>query len=129
VLRQTALLEKYLAEDPEQMAGDLPLRMATQVGARAMGFPNSGVIEVGAAGDVIIVDFNQAHLHPRHSLTANLVHAAKGGDVTHTIVDGHILMRERELVTLDEAEILKEAEQHAFRMVGEDMQQVRKYQG
>ena len=127
-LRQTALLEKYLGEDPEQMAGDLPLRMATRVGALAMGFENSGVIEVGAAGDAIIVDFQQAHLYPRHSLTANLVHATKGGDVTHTIVDGQVLMRERQLVTLDEAEILKEAERHAFRMVGQDMQQVRKYE-
>ena len=128
ILRQTALLEKYLGEDPEQMAGDLPLRMATRIGALAMGFEQSGSIEVGAAADVIIVDFNQAHLYPRHSLIANLVHAAKGGDVTHTIVDGKILMRERQLVTLDEAEILREAEQHAFRMVGQDMQQVRKYQ-
>jgi 5-methylthioadenosine/S-adenosylhomocysteine deaminase len=129
VLRQTALLEKYLGEDPEQMAGDLPLRMATQIGAWAMGFEQSGVIEVGAAGDVIIVDFKQAHLYPRHSLSANLVHAAKGGDVTHTIVDGKVLMRERNLTTLNEADILKNAEAAAFRMVGQDMQQVRQYQG
>ena len=127
-LRQATLLEKYLGEDPEQLAGDLPLRMATQVGAHAMGFEHSGVIEVGAAADVIVVDFRQAHLFPRHDLIANLVHAAKGGDVTHTIVDGRVLMRERNIVSLDEAEVLKNAEEHAFRMVGDDMQQVRKYE-
>ncbi len=129
VMRQATMLEKYLAEDPEQLAGDLPLRMATQVGAAAMGFPDSGRIEVSAAADIIIVDFQQPHLYPRHDLIANLIHSAKGGDVTHTIVDGRLLMREREILTLDVPEILHQAERHAFRMVGADMQQVRQYEG
>lgn len=130
VIRQTALLEKYSAEDPEQMAGDLALRMATQVGAQAMGFADSGVIEVSAAADVIIVDFNLPHLRPRHSIIANLVHGAKGADVTHTIVNGQLLMRERQILTLDEKEILLQAEKHAFRMVGqENMRLVRRYEG
>jgi 5-methylthioadenosine/S-adenosylhomocysteine deaminase len=129
VMRQAAMWEKYQAVDPEQLAGDLPLRMATRQGALAMGFRESGIIQIGAAADVIIVDFNRAHLRPRHSLIANLVFSAKGGDVTHTIVDGKLLMREGELLTLDEAEIIEQAERHAFRMVGEEMTLVRRYEG
>jgi 5-methylthioadenosine/S-adenosylhomocysteine deaminase len=129
VVRQAAMWEKYQAVDPEQLAGDLPLRMATRQGALAMGFTQSGVIKVGAAADVIIVDFNRAHLRPRHSLIANLVFSAKGGDVTHTIVDGKLLMREGELLTLDEQEIIEQAERHAFRMVGEELTLVRRYEG
>ncbi|HLA44270.1 MAG TPA: amidohydrolase, partial [Aggregatilineales bacterium] len=101
-IRQVALMEKYLCEDPEQLAGDLPLRMATQYGAQTMGFTDSGTIEVSAAADVIILDFRKPHLFPRHDLIANLVHSAKGSDVTHTIVGGKVLMRERRIITLDE---------------------------
>jgi 5-methylthioadenosine/S-adenosylhomocysteine deaminase len=127
ILRLETMWEKYKATDPELMAGDLPLRMATQGGAAALGFSNSGRIEVGAAADVILVDFNRAALRPRHSLVANLVFSAKGGDVTHTIVDGQVLLREGQLTTLNEAEIIQQAEQHAFRMVGTDMTLMRRY--
>lgn len=129
VMRLETMWEKYKATDPEMMAGDMPLRMATQGGAAAMGFANSGKVEVGAAADVILVDFNRAHLRPRHSLIANLVFSAKSGDVTHTIVDGQVLLRDGQLTTLNEAEIAHHAEQHAFRMVGEEMTLVRRYQG
>ncbi|MCK5635547.1 MAG: hypothetical protein KAI06_10685, partial [Anaerolineales bacterium] len=62
-----------------------------------------------------------------HSLIANLVHSAKGADVTDVMVDGHWLMRARELKTLDEERILYEAEQHAQAMVQRGMSQVREY--
>jgi 5-methylthioadenosine/S-adenosylhomocysteine deaminase len=127
VVRQTALLEKYLAVDPEIMAGDLPLRMATQVGAETLGFTGSGVLAVGAPADLIVVEMTVPHHRPRHNLIANLVHGAKGADVTHTLVDGRVLMRERHLLTLDEAEILRQAEARAFKLVGSEMRQVRAY--
>lgn len=129
VMRQAAMFEKYQAANPEQLSGDLPLRLATQQGAAAMGFNASGKIEIGAAADVIIVDFQRPHLQPRHNLIANLVFSAKGGDVTHTIVDGQVLMREGQLTTLNETEILEQAERHAFRLVNSEMSQVRSYQG
>ena len=49
--------------------------------------------------------------------------------MTHVIVDGRLLMRDRVLLTLDEEHILDEAERHAFRMVNQNMNQVREYQG
>lgn len=129
VLRQQVWLEKYTQEDPEALPGDTALRMATQNGAAAMGFADSGVLAEGRPADLILVDLDRPHLRPRHDLVANLVHTAKGADVTHVIVDGALLMRERELLTLDEERILYEAERHAFRMVNQNMSQVREYQG
>jgi 5-methylthioadenosine/S-adenosylhomocysteine deaminase len=102
--------------------------MATQHGAQATGFGDSGFLAEGRPADLMLVDFNRPHLRPRHDLIANLVHSAKGADVTHVIVDGRLLMRERELLTLDEKHILHEAERRAFRMVRQDMKQVRQYQ-
>jgi 5-methylthioadenosine/S-adenosylhomocysteine deaminase len=127
ILRQQVWLEKYSQEDPEALPGDAALRMATQNGAAAMGFAQSGVLAVGRPADMILVDFDGPHVRPRHDLIANLVHSTQGADVTHAIVDGRLLMRNRELLTLDEERILHEAERHAFRMVGQDMRQVREY--
>ncbi len=127
IIRQAVWLEKYTQEDPEALPGDTALRMATQNGAAAMGFTESGVLTEGGPADLILVNLNRPHLRPRHNLIANLVHTAKGADVTHVIVDGQILMRDRDLLTLDEDRILHEAEQHAFRMVNQDMDQIREY--
>jgi len=128
ILRQQVWLEKYLREDPEALPGDAALRMATQTGARAMGFGESGVLAEGRPADLILIDLDRPHLRPRHDLIANLVHSAQGADVTHVIADGRLLMRDRELLTLDEERILYEAEQRAFRMVNQNMNQVRQYE-
>lgn len=125
--RLCALAAKHDYHDPEIMAGDLPLRLATQAGARAMGFADSGVIAPGCAADIVLWDFNRPHLRPRHNVTANLLHAARAGDVTDVMVDGRWLLRNGELQTLDEERILWEAERRAFRMVGGELKQVRAY--
>jgi 5-methylthioadenosine/S-adenosylhomocysteine deaminase len=129
IIRLTAAWEKYQAQTPEAMTGDLPLRLATQTGAQALGFSESGQIAIGAPADLIIVDFKRPHLRPRHDIIANLTHSAKSADITHTIVDGQVLMRERHLLTLNEDEILEQAERRALKMVNSPLQLVRHYQG
>jgi 5-methylthioadenosine/S-adenosylhomocysteine deaminase len=128
-LRQTALIHKYQSLNPELIPGDTALRMATQNSARALGFDDMGVLEIGAPADLILLNIDAPHMRPTHSLIANLVHSAKGADVTDMMVDGHWLMRARELKTLDEERILYEAEQHAQAMVQRGMSQVREYKG
>lgn len=129
IIRQTVWLEKYQTQNPEAVPGDTALRLATRNGALAMGFAESGILAEGMAADLILVDMNRPHLRPRHDLIANLVHAARGADVTHVLVDGQWLMRDRQLLTLDEERILYEAEQRALRMVRQNMNQVREYRG
>lgn len=128
-LRQTVILQKHEQRNPEALPGDLALRMATQNGARAMGFPNSGVLAPGASADLMLLDTDQPHFLPRHNLVANLVHSAKAADVTDVMVDGRWLYRKRALLTLDEAKIKAEAERGAFKLVGSEMRQVREYRG
>ncbi len=126
-IRQTALIHKYLGLDPEAIPGDLALRLATQRGAQALGFKNMGRLSPGYSADLILVDIDVPHMRPIHSLIANLVHSAKGGDVTDVMVEGRWLMRNGELQTLDEERILYEAEKHAQNMVRRGMSQVREY--
>jgi 5-methylthioadenosine/S-adenosylhomocysteine deaminase len=116
-LRQTALIHKYQQGDPTMLPGDAVLRLAARAGAEALGFADSGVLKVGAAADLIMLNLDVPHMRPLHDLTANLVHSATAADVTDVMVDGQWLMRNRTLLTLDEERILFEAEAHAFALV------------
>ncbi|MGQ9492198.1 MAG: amidohydrolase [Anaerolineae bacterium] len=125
--RLATLLQKDHHLDPVILPAELTLRLATQNGAKALGFPESGVIAVGRPADLIFFDFRKPHLRPRHNILSNILYAAKSPDISHVIVDGRILMKDRRLTTLDEERILYEAEQRAFRMVKQDMHIVRAY--
>jgi len=127
--RLAALVQKLHHADPEVMAGDLPLRMATQSGARALGWPDSGVIRPDAQADLILMDCDRPHWRPRHDLVANVLHAAQAGDVSHVMVAGQWLMRDHHLTTLDEERILWEAERRALALVGKNLAMVRQYSG
>lgn len=129
VIRFTPLLQKHHTHNAEALPGDLPLRMATANGAQAMGFPDSGRLAVGQSADITLFDVDQPHLYPRHDLVANLIHSARGSDVSHVIVDGKLIYRDGELLTLDEEKIKAEAERRAKRMVGQSLKMVREYKG
>jgi 5-methylthioadenosine/S-adenosylhomocysteine deaminase len=127
--RLASLIQKHDRRDPEVLPGDLALRLATQRGAAAMGFPESGVLAPGRPADLILFDFDKAHLWPRHNLVSNILHAATSQDISDVMVSGRWLMRRRELLTLDEERIRHEAEKRALRMVGSDLEIVREYRG
>ena len=127
--RLASLVQKHDRRDPEVLPGDLALRLATQNGARAMGFPESGVLAPGRPADLVLFDFDKPHLWPRHDLVSNVLYAAKSPDVSDVLVAGRWLMRNRTLLTLDEERIMHEAERRAFRMVGSDLRIVREYRG
>jgi 5-methylthioadenosine/S-adenosylhomocysteine deaminase len=129
VLRITGLYQKNALGKPEALPRTTLLRLTTQAGARAMGFDQSGVLAPGRPADLILLETRAPHWYPRHDLAAGIVYGAHPSDVTHVITDGKLLMRDGELLTLDEEQIRHEAERRAFRMVGMPMRQVRAYQG
>lgn len=128
VARLAALLQKHDTGDATVLPSPQVLKMATQHGARAMGFNNSGVIQVGADADLILIDMDKPHLVPRHNLAANIVHAARGSDVNYALVEGRVLLRRGELTTLDEEKIKREAEQRGLAMVRREQYQMQQYQ-
>ena len=128
-LRIAVLLQKQWRGDPVTLPSLMALRLATQAGARALGFPQSGVLAPGRPADFILLDFRRPHLAPRHNLAANVVYAAQAADVSHVMVDGRWLMRDGQLLTLDEERIRHEAERRARRLVGGQLRRVRAYEG
>ncbi|MCC6803251.1 MAG: putative aminohydrolase SsnA [Anaerolineae bacterium] len=111
--KATYLLHKVANRDPRMAGGDKITRMAVQNNARLMDvfFPgeNVGRVVVGARADLIFVDY-----HPYTPLTAgnlpwHILFGFEASMVTTTMVDGKILMRDRQLLTLDERAIAEEA--------------------
>jgi 5-methylthioadenosine/S-adenosylhomocysteine deaminase len=127
--RLAGLMQKLHHGDPEIMPGDLPLRMASQNGARAMGWPDAGAIVAGNLADLILLNCDQPHWRPRHDLVANLLHAAQAADVDHVMVGGRWILKDRQLTLLDQERILWEAERRALALVGQDLSVVRTYSG
>lgn len=127
VTRLATLIQKHERRDATLLPSVQVLKLATQNGARAMGFNNSGVLQVGADADLILINMNQPHLVPRHDLAANVVHSARAGDVAYVIVDGQVLLRRGELTTLDEDRIMREAEARGLRMVSGELHNIQSY--
>jgi 5-methylthioadenosine/S-adenosylhomocysteine deaminase len=101
-MRLAALIHKGVNHDPTLMPAMDVLNIATKGGAEAAGFPaNVGAIEVGAKADFIQVDLDKPRLTPLYDIVSHLVYAATASDVVTTVVDGKVLMENREVLTLD----------------------------
>jgi len=108
-MRTAGLLQKAL-HGPEVIPAAHTLRMATIGGARAMGLEEEiGSLEIGKRADVIVVDLKQLHSSPRQDVISSLVYSAQPSDVRVTIVDGRVVMRNRELLSLNEDSVMADA--------------------
>ena len=95
--------------DSSVMPAEVLLSMATRGGAAALMESNLGVIQPGATADLIALDTDAPHLWPTQNLVHTLVESASGADVRHSIVNGKLLMRNRELLTIDADRVRREA--------------------
>jgi 5-methylthioadenosine/S-adenosylhomocysteine deaminase len=112
-MRSAALLQKVV-HGADALPARRVLRMATVDGARALGIADeTGTLETGKRADVILVALDRPHLTPRPDIISAITYAATAADVRTVIIDGRIVMRERELLTLDERDVLAEASAQA----------------
>lgn len=95
--------------NPAVMPAATILSMATRNGYRLMGHENAGVIETGCKADFITIDLNQPHLYPTGNLTNTLLECVTAGDVCDTVIDGNLIMKDRQVLTLDTERILHDA--------------------
>ena len=95
-----------LQPQPEDILAD-----ATQSGALAVQQADElGTLEVGKKADLLVVDTLRAHLVPAGRIISALVHSGHPGDIESVMVDGQFVMRDREVLTMDEEAILREAD-------------------
>jgi 5-methylthioadenosine/S-adenosylhomocysteine deaminase len=109
-MRTMALLQKAL-HGPEAIPARQALRIATIEGAKALGLEKEiGTLEIGKRADVVVVKLDDLHSTPSSSDPISaLVYSAQTSDVQSVVIDGQVVMRGRELLTLDEAYIVQDA--------------------
>jgi 5-methylthioadenosine/S-adenosylhomocysteine deaminase len=97
-----AKIHKVTSLNPTVMSAETVLTMATIGGAKVLGLDKFiGSIETGKQADIILVDMNQPHLIPLYNCYSQLVYAARGADVKTSIINGKIVMKDRQLRTID----------------------------
>ncbi|MEW5956192.1 MAG: amidohydrolase [Chloroflexota bacterium] len=109
-LKVTALLHKVNTLDAMILLPEDVLRMVCRGGAESFGLPDQiGSLEVGKKADVVLVDLNTPFAMPVHRVPSALVYNINAGEVDTVIVNGEILMRNKEILFVDEAALLSEA--------------------
>lgn len=104
--------------NPVVMTCPTLLKMASQGGANAIGHGDIlGSVEEGKKADLILVNIEQPHITPTQNLVNTIVDAANGHDVMDSIINGKLVMKNREVLTLDEERIRFEATQHMNKII------------
>ena len=100
------LTQKGAGLDSLAMTAPETLQIAVEGGYRAIGLADeAGRIEPGRLADLILLDEEAPNFQPKHSWKAALAYSSTGYEVTDSIVHGKLLMRNRELLTIDEERV------------------------
>jgi 5-methylthioadenosine/S-adenosylhomocysteine deaminase len=118
-IRLAALLAKGFSNDPTALPARMILSMATRIGARAIHIGHlTGSLEPGKRADLILVDLSPVHNSPRferdpNGVYAQIIYASKASDVTDVMINGRFVMRNKQLLTLDEKGLIDGAQEYA----------------
>jgi len=118
-IRLAALLAKGVSGDPTALPARQALALATIEGARALHMGDiTGSLEPGKRADMAIVNLSGLHQTPKfgheaNAIYAQLVYTGKSNDVAHVLCNGRWLMRDRQLLTLDEGDLAAQAQEVA----------------
>ncbi len=121
-VRLASFVAKAASNDPTVLPAATALTMATRLGAQALHLGHiTGSLEVGKRADLILVDTNPLHNTPRFkrdplNAYSQLVYASKSTDVTDVMVNGKWLMRDHNLLTLNEKELIAQARELATKI-------------
>ncbi|MDX6711151.1 MAG: 5-methylthioadenosine/S-adenosylhomocysteine deaminase [Blastocatellia bacterium] len=113
-----AKLHKLISKDPRVVSAQQAFEMATIGGARALHMEKEiGSIEKGKRADLVIVDLDTLNQTPHYSVYSDLVYSTKAADVRTVIVEGRTVVRDGQLLTLDEQRIKERARVYRQKIV------------
>ena len=105
-----AKVQKFMLGDPAALPAETVFRMATIGGARVLNLHDEiGSLEPGKRADIVLLDIRRPGLTPLYTVYSHLVYAARGSDVTTVIVNGRVVVQGREILTVDEEEVMERA--------------------
>ena len=113
-MKIASLLQKVHKLNPTALNADKVFEMSTINGARALKLENEiGSIEIGKKADLVLLNMNSANLTPYRHPVSHLVYAANGSNVDTVICNGEILMKNKEVLSLEESAVIELAENEA----------------
>ncbi|MDH5767772.1 MAG: amidohydrolase [Nitrospirota bacterium] len=116
----TAKVHKALVHDPTVLNAKKVFLMATRWGAEVLGLGKvTGSLEKGKSADIVMADFKKPHLTPVYNIYSHIVYSMRPSDVEMVMVDGKIVVKEGNLMTTDESEILYKAEKWGEKIGGD----------
>ncbi|MDW7978003.1 MAG: amidohydrolase [Candidatus Caldarchaeum sp.] len=117
-MKAAALLQKVRTLDPSALSAWDVLEMATRNGARAMGKLNMlGSLEPGKKADIVVVSLKRPSVTPVSNPLSLLIYSASGEDVRDVMIDGKFVVRNKQVLTLDEEDVLKKANKQLERLL------------
>ncbi len=120
-MHTASLLAKGVSGDATALSAMQTVRMATINGAKALGLEQlTGSLEPGKYADMIAIDFSSLEMNPVYDPVANLVYSSDRDQVTDVWVAGKHLLKERQLTTLDEQELINTSQQWNARISTSD---------
>jgi 5-methylthioadenosine/S-adenosylhomocysteine deaminase len=109
-MRTAALIAKVTADDASALPAHAALRMATLSGAEALGLGEiTGSLETGKAADVVAIDLGRLETQPLYNPISQIVYSANRDQISDVWVAGRHLLKNRQLTTLDEDELIAKA--------------------
>ncbi len=111
-LRLASLLHKGVNTNPEILPASEAIRMATINGAKALGLENEiGSLEIGKKADLVILNTRMSNVWPPHDPYSLIAYCANDSNVKTTIINGQIVLKDRQLMTIDSGEVLSSAKE------------------
>jgi 5-methylthioadenosine/S-adenosylhomocysteine deaminase len=118
-IRLASMVAKCESGDPTSLPARQTLAMATSMGAKAVHIDHlTGSLVPGKRADLILVGIDKLHNSPNfqrdpNGIYAQVIYAAKSTDISDVMVNGQWLMRDRELLTLDEEQLITASQEYA----------------
>ncbi|MCZ6875723.1 MAG: amidohydrolase family protein [bacterium] len=110
-MRMGLVMERIMRDDAARPQPEDMLRETTRGGAYALRKQDEiGSLEVGKKADLIVLDTQRSHLVPTRRIVSAWIHNGQPGDIEASMVDGKFIMRDRQVLTMDEDTIIKEAD-------------------
>jgi 5-methylthioadenosine/S-adenosylhomocysteine deaminase len=118
VARTGLFMERVRTGDGERPTPEETLEWATANGHEALGFEQTGRLIAGNRADLVVIDMRRAHLVPSTRIASGFLHQGTPADVRSVMVDGRWVLRDGELLTMNEAEVIDQADRAGRRAWG-----------
>lgn len=116
----TAKIHKLINEDPTVIPAEDMVRMSTIEGAKALGLEDeTGSLEIGKKADIIMLNTKELGVQPLYNPFSQLTYAYTSEHIIDVIINGNIIMKDREILTVDEEEILEKAAYYQNKIKGD----------